>query len=101
MLATANDYLYLSGWDFFKFFGKYRPSFIDIGKAVFKFLAGSGRNPLPHECERLFTVALLGSRVFAGLAQANNLPQDPVLQFSFAGPIARLLLDQEWQDIST
>jgi len=100
MLATANDYIYLSGWDFFKYFSKYRGPFLNIGQAVFRYLASSGRKPLPSDCERLFTLALVASRVFAGLAQANNLPQDRTLYLSFAGPIARILLDQEWPDIS-
>ena len=101
MLATANDYAYLSGWNFFKYLHQYRQGFVDIGRAVFQYLASSGQNPLLSDCERLFTLALVTSRLFAGLALTNNLPQDPVLQLSFAGPIARLLLDQEWQDISS
>ena len=100
MLATANDYVYLSGWNFFKYFSNYRGPFLNIGKAVFQYLASSGRKPLPSDCERPFTAALVTSRAFASLAQANNLPQDPLLNLSFAGPIARILLDQEWQDIS-
>src|SRR5579863_4665657 len=100
MLATANDYAYLSGWNFFKHFKTYRDPLIQIGKAVFRYLASSGRSPLPAECEPMFTLAVVTSRVFADLAKANNIPKDSTLYLSFAGPVARLLLDQDWQDIS-
>jgi hypothetical protein len=101
MLATALDCVYLSGWNFFQYFPKHRSAFVGIGQAVFRFLASSGRQPLPSDCERLFTLALLASRVFAGLASANKLPNDPHLHLTFAGPVARILLDQEWSDISS
>ena len=64
-------------------------------------LAASGKMPQPEECERPLIFHFLISSPFAALMTAGKVADDLLIQDMLAGCIARIILDEDWQDIST
>jgi hypothetical protein len=83
-LATGVDYVYLSRWNFFPNYGKYKDRLVQVANAVYQGLAASGQLPQLIDCERELTFALIAAKAFSDLALANNIVKDPLLYTSFA-----------------
>jgi len=106
-LTTAVDSGFLSSYGFFKYYGVYRTRLIDIARQTYRGLATrSGFLPEQIDCVRHLELALCGDTAFADIISdlcslgGVPVPKDPFWIDFFAGPVARHLLDQEWQEIT-
>jgi hypothetical protein len=100
-LASAIDYSCISGWSLSAEFSYRKPQLILVAKSAFQMLSASGRMPQPNECEDAVILHLLSSGPFAALMNAGNVQNDPIIRDMLAGCVARILLDEDWQDISS
>jgi hypothetical protein len=99
-LASALDYACIGGWNLAMKFANSRDSLIAVAKSAFQLLASSGRQPQPDECEGVVVAHLLGSKAFSALMHAGKVPTDVIIRDMLATSVARILLDEDWYEIS-
>jgi hypothetical protein len=107
MAVSLSDWSFLTSYGFFSHYQTFRERLLAIGRATYKFLREtSGIRPDRLDCEIDVEEALVHSTVFVDimidLSRNTNLPEhtDPYWVDYFAGPIARFVVDSEWQEIS-
>ena len=100
-LASALDYSCISDWNLLAELTQRRSALLLVAKVAFQMLAASGRMPQPEECERAFIFHLLISSPFAALMIAGKVPDDLIIRDMLAGCVARIILDEDWQVISS
>jgi hypothetical protein len=99
-LASASDYACISGWNLSAGITKRRAQLIAVAQSARKTLMASGRMPQPGECEPMLIAHFHGSAAFAALMQDGQVMNDFILRDMLAGSLARILLDEEWTEIS-
>jgi hypothetical protein len=99
-LASKLDYSCISDWNLSAELTQRRSQLLLVAKVAFQMLAASGRTPQPDECERPLIFHLLVSSPFAALMTGGKVADDLVIRDMLAGCVARIMLDEEWQDIS-
>jgi hypothetical protein len=109
--ASGSDYSFLASHDFFVHFNKpstgYRTRLIQLAKESFEDLKRvSKTSPLPFDVAlALEYIDLPASNVFSDLIADLSAkvglpnPNDPYWSDFFAGPIARFIVDNEWDEI--
>ena len=100
-LASKLDYSCISDWNLSAELARRRAQLLLVAKVAFQMLAASGKAPQPEECDRALIFHLLVSSPFAALMTAGKVADDLIIRDMLAGCVARIMLDEDWQDISS
>ena len=99
--TTATDLQTLKSRSFLTDYMKNRTKFIEVGKIVYQALLNHGGTvPAEADMERPLAVALQSTTLFNTLCAAKP-HANPVFYPTFAYALARYILDDSWNEIST
>lgn len=99
-LLTHVDHQSLQSWSFLTDYQSRRSELINTARAVYsavKILLSS--SPQPSDCEAALTLAMLTTKPFADFLQKKRHAL-PALHLTFARQMARLVLDNDWTEIT-
>jgi hypothetical protein len=99
-LLTYVDHQSLSSWNFLVDYQKRRVGLINAARGAYAATTQLlGSQPSPAECVEALAAALLMTKPFADIIQ-NKLHVNPSLHLTLARQMARLMLDNEWNEIT-
>jgi hypothetical protein len=101
-LTQALDFEMLKSWSLLKDYANNKEALIAVGKAVYQTLRihGGEPPPTPADLERAFVVSLSVTSVFKEICERKRHAL-PELHLVFAEGLARYILDNEWQAITS